>query len=395
MKRYIVIFAACCMLLTPDASYAKGGKFWKALGKMAGGIAEAATAVAVQRTIESCGYTQEESREYTRTIYEAFGSDCANVDRGLNYVTSEDKFAKENIAKDLVFDFVANVSDNQAFVESMRQMTDNTLGYMSAKNQATTDAERKAVIEEHTRRFSDIMYDTYQEAKERKAQRLSERMQLRDELVSRGQDPTIAYEMAGQILIISNDDSFTDEEKENYYRAYGWHEGEQQLPDIIAEVSNTDYDLIAKQQIEEERQRQLYQQEEERKKQEELQKQREAEEKDRAIAKINETVVSSYVFDQDALSDEQKVQLDDIYSLLAKYDDVNVELIGHTCKKGYKSVNDRIGLRRAETAKAYLMEKGVAEERITTSSRGEEEPKIANPTLEERKLNRRVEFVVK
>ena len=391
MKNKIVIILACCCLFAPDASYAKG-----LFKKLLGSVAEAASAAIVSRGIESCGYTREESQKYTRDIYSAFGSDCSNVERGLSYVNAEDKYARQNVAKDVVFDAAASISDNQEFVEAMRQMTDNTLGYLSARTQGNTDEDRKKAIDEYNQRSFDIMWDTYHAAKDRKAQRLAERMQLRRELINRGQDPELADEIAGQILIISKDESLSEQEKERYYRSFGLYDDIQQMTEMVATVLEEDEDLIAQQKAAEEQRRLLAQkEEEERKRQEELRKQRELEERNQAIAKINETVVNSYVFDEDALSEEQKAQLSEIASILMKYEDLSVELVGHTCKKGYKSVNKRIGLRRAETAKAYLVEQGVSEDRITTCSKGETDPKITRPTLEERKLNRRVEFLVK
>jgi outer membrane protein OmpA-like peptidoglycan-associated protein len=53
-----------------------------------------------------------------------------------------------------------------------------------------------------------------------------------------------------------------------------------------------------------------------------------------------------------------------------------------------------IGLRRAEAAKAYLVEKGVAPERIQTVSKGETEPIVPNIGEENRRKNRRVKIVM-
>lgn len=386
MKRSIILIMVCS-LLTTNASYARGGRFWKALKGALCDAVESATAVVVQKGIESAGYTHEEAQKHTRDIYEAFGRDQQNVERGLSFVDAENKYERQNVVKDLAFDFAADVSDNHAFVESMRKMTDNTFSYLDERTKVKTAEERQYVIDTHIRNLSDIMYDTYEEAKELKAQRLSEKLQLAKQLESRGQSPELAIEMAAQIIIVSNDKNLTVEEKENYYRAYGLYDDVQQIGNLVENVSNIDYEQEKQQLL-------LAQQEEERKMQEKNLKKQE-EERSKAISAINTALVECYAFDQDALSDSQKQQLDRIAESLLKYKDLNIELLGHTCNKGYKSVNNRIGLRRAETVKAYLVERGIDENRITTSSKGENEPKILQPTLEERKQNRRVEFIVK
>ena len=395
MKNKIVIILTCCCLFSPYVSYAKRGKFWKALGKALGGTVEAASAVLVSRSIESCGYTKEESEQYTRDIYEAFGSDCSNVERGLNYMNAEDKYARQNIVKDVAFEMVGDVSENQEFVEYMRQMSDNTLSYLSANQQAKTDVEKKQAKDTLNQRSFDIMWDAYQFAKERKAERLAERLQLRDELIERGENPALAYELAGQIMIISEDESLTEQEKERYYRSFGLYDDVQQVVEIVTSVMKEDENLLAQQNIEEQQSLLEQKEEEERKRQEELRRQHELEVKAQCIAKINSTVIDSYIFDKEDLLDRHKCQLTEIAEILIKYEDLTIDLIGHTCSQGYKSVNNRIGLRRADTVKAYLVEQGISECRIKTYTKGETEPKIVSPTLEERKLNRRVEFVVR
>ena len=53
----------------------------------------------------------------------------------------------------------------------------------------------------------------------------------------------------------------------------------------------------------------------------------------------------------------------------------------------------KLGMRRAESVKAKLLEFGVPADRIVgVESRGEEEPVATNSTDEGRALNRRIEF---
>ena len=70
-----------------------------------------------------------------------------------------------------------------------------------------------------------------------------------------------------------------------------------------------------------------------------------------------------------------------------------VTIVGHTDAKGTNEYNMKLGMRRAESVKAKLLEFGVPADRIVgVESRGEEEPVATNSTDEGRALNRRIEF---
>ncbi|MCQ2285328.1 MAG: OmpA family protein [Bacteroidales bacterium] len=121
---------------------------------------------------------------------------------------------------------------------------------------------------------------------------------------------------------------------------------------------------------------------------------RAAEEKKVSIEKISNVVLCEYKFDVVELSDSQKQELDKVAEVMNKYNDVSILLTGHTCKIGYKNINQRKGLQRANGAKDYLVGKGIAEERIQTDSKGELEPIADNNTFEGRAKNRRVEISI-
>ena len=87
-------------------------------------------------------------------------------------------------------------------------------------------------------------------------------------------------------------------------------------------------------------------------------------------------------------------QLDTIAEIMNKYDDIKLSIVGHTCKIGYKSINLKKGLKRAEQCKMYLVGKGIAENRIITDSKGELAPKYDNKTFMGRAQNRRVEISI-
>jgi outer membrane protein OmpA-like peptidoglycan-associated protein len=102
--------------------------------------------------------------------------------------------------------------------------------------------------------------------------------------------------------------------------------------------------------------------------------------------------VDSFDIDSVALLPAAKAALDVKAELLKRYPDLQVLAEGHTCNLGDSAFNMYIGLRRAESVKAYLVEKGVAAERIRTSSRGSAQPVAPNLGEANRRKNRRVEI---
>jgi len=73
---------------------------------------------------------------------------------------------------------------------------------------------------------------------------------------------------------------------------------------------------------------------------------------------------------------------------------VYVEIQGHTDASGPAAYNDQLGADRAEAVRRYLNRQGVALNRMSTISYGEEAPVAGNDSREGRAQNRRVVMVV-
>ena len=71
-----------------------------------------------------------------------------------------------------------------------------------------------------------------------------------------------------------------------------------------------------------------------------------------------------------------------------------VTIIGHTDSTGSDSINNPLSVDRAESARDYLVSRGVARNRIATDGRGAREPIADNNTQQGRDKNRRVEIYV-
>ncbi|MBA4284603.1 MAG: hypothetical protein C0434_03610 [Xanthomonadaceae bacterium] len=102
----------------------------------------------------------------------------------------------------------------------------------------------------------------------------------------------------------------------------------------------------------------------------------------------------NFEFDKDVLTVNATVILNEVASALARRPDIKVEIGGHTDAKGSVSYNKKLSDRRAASVRSYLMQKGVAQDRITSVGYGKIVAIASNDTDEGRALNRRVELTV-
>ena len=95
------------------------------------------------------------------------------------------------------------------------------------------------------------------------------------------------------------------------------------------------------------------------------------------------------------LSPEAQTRLSDLVTKLkGENKNVYLEIQGHTDSTGDKLYNYRLGEERAEAVRRYLNKQGIALNRMSTISYGQEEPVESNKTKAGRAKNRRVVVVV-
>jgi outer membrane protein OmpA-like peptidoglycan-associated protein len=70
---------------------------------------------------------------------------------------------------------------------------------------------------------------------------------------------------------------------------------------------------------------------------------------------------------------------------------VRIEISGHTDNVGKAESNKDLSRRRAEACKKYLVDKGIAANRIETIGVGSDQPIAPNDTPDGRQRNRRIE----
>jgi peptidoglycan-associated lipoprotein len=114
-------------------------------------------------------------------------------------------------------------------------------------------------------------------------------------------------------------------------------------------------------------------------------------------AVIQELTAEDVYFDYDsaALTPAAQETLKKKSAHLAKYSDISTTIEGHCDERGTNEYNLGLGERRAESAKKFLIDLGIAASRFTTVSYGEEKPVDPGHNEEAWSKNRRAHFVVK
>ena len=91
-----------------------------------------------------------------------------------------------------------------------------------------------------------------------------------------------------------------------------------------------------------------------------------------------------YDFNKATLRDSSKTALDHLVVLLKENGNVTIELSAHCDYKGSAEYNKRLSQRRAEAVVAYLIQHGIAADRLTPVGYGKEKPKIIKKKLTEK-----------
>jgi outer membrane protein OmpA-like peptidoglycan-associated protein len=100
-----------------------------------------------------------------------------------------------------------------------------------------------------------------------------------------------------------------------------------------------------------------------------------------------------FALDQSFISPESAKILDRIVAVLKENPMILVTLVGHTDPRASDQYNLELGLRRAISARNYLLQKGIAPERLTIRSQGESQLISPGQTALDFARDRRTEFI--
>lgn len=104
------------------------------------------------------------------------------------------------------------------------------------------------------------------------------------------------------------------------------------------------------------------------------------------LASINAPVLIRnvfYAFDSAELTENSTMALDSLVDLLNENPNVTIELAAHCDYRGKDEYNLRLSQRRAESVVNYLLQQGIAQDRLTPVGYGESRPKVVTRKMTE------------
>jgi outer membrane protein OmpA-like peptidoglycan-associated protein len=109
------------------------------------------------------------------------------------------------------------------------------------------------------------------------------------------------------------------------------------------------------------------------------------------------TYIGSKIFfenNSDKLKVASLVLLDELVTILNRYDAANLFIDGHTDSNGSDAFNITLSQKRTNSVRGYLISKGISDARLTATGFGESKPIATNKTSLGRAKNRRVELKI-
>ena len=102
----------------------------------------------------------------------------------------------------------------------------------------------------------------------------------------------------------------------------------------------------------------------------------------------------NFNLNQATLTDKAKSNLDKLITVFKEEPNTNIQIFGYTDSSGREEYNLSLSKKRANSVKQYLVQQGIASNRIKTDGLGIADPIASNDTEAGRQKNRRVEFAI-
>ncbi|MFL1405902.1 OmpA family protein [Marinobacter sp. M1N3S26] len=101
-----------------------------------------------------------------------------------------------------------------------------------------------------------------------------------------------------------------------------------------------------------------------------------------------------FEFDSSELKAGNTSHLTRLVAFLTEYPERNAAIEGHTDNVGNMDYNRELSQRRAEAVRSYLVQQGIAAQRLTAIGLGQNQPLASNDSAAGRQSNRRVEIII-
>lgn len=323
----------------------------------------------------------------TNVMLRSIGLSDADARKAEEWQNS-DKYGKQNILIDHSFDIIGATTDNKDMVNAFRKIAKANNQYLKDKSNPETSG---IALSNMTLDLSNIVFDAYEKGVDKRKEYLAKKLNIRNKLIDQGLDPSFAKEVSGTILSIQNDKKLNEHEKTEWLRWLGFYGDEKTVLEeakSVSQMSENQAENLLNNDSKKKREQDKQRIEDE----EKMRKERERED---ALSSINTFVIDSYVINEVNLNANQKEVISSLVEVLMSHNDLNIEIIGHTCDLGSEPFNEQVGMNRAEKVREYLIDSGVAEDRLSVSSAGETDPACDNTCAQNRLKNRRVTFIAK
>ncbi len=112
------------------------------------------------------------------------------------------------------------------------------------------------------------------------------------------------------------------------------------------------------------------------------------------LIKINGALSDSYFDMSERLTSNAFIMLDQLVKLMNKYPALKLEVAVHTDNKNTPDLNQALSQKRAQLLVDYLVNRGISIKRMVPVGYGSTKPIAGNYLDKDRKLNRRIDFVI-
>jgi outer membrane protein OmpA-like peptidoglycan-associated protein len=112
------------------------------------------------------------------------------------------------------------------------------------------------------------------------------------------------------------------------------------------------------------------------------------------LIKINGAFADSYFDNSDRLTSNAYIMLDQIVKLMNKYPSLKLEVAVHTDNTGPAETSLELSQLHSRLLVSYLINRGINQKRLVATGFGGSKPIASNLVEKDRKLNRRIDFII-